>query len=699
MEEKSINLIIVDDTFDSEQRIVSALRAQGYVARSQRSEDEEDLGEALDKQPRDLLLYFMGMELISLTQTCQLLQAHKNGRLCRVIAVRRDACDDSVADVMRAGAVDLVDYNDIDHLVMVIDREYRALKNARAIDRLEKALHETELRCNSLLDSSRDAIAYIHEGMHVYSNQSYLEMFGIEASEDLEGLPILDMVAEEQRDTFKAFLRNYSRSSDGVQSLQTLLRKPDGEEFDGEMELSPAQIDNEPCIQIIIRQQSGNNEELEEQLRLLSQKDQLTGIYNRQYFIEALENVIVGCEQGGQTAAIMEIALDNFDSIKETAGITEADNYIAAAAQCLNDCLDDGMILARYTHATFACIAIDHDHKATQQLGQRFQQAISDLVYGDEATGINTTCSIGAALIDKNAPEYNTILSRAEKALAEAREQGVNQLCIHEPEKGELTRQEADKQFREQITHALKNDDFVLFFQPIISLHGDTEERYEVFVRMKNTEAGDGSLIPPQEFLPAAERIGMATAIDRWVLHQTINHILARQAEGKTTRFFLKLTSASLKDETLLDWLDYQVKERKIPANTLSFVVKESIAVTNLRHTRELSRHLRKIHCGFILDDFGSGTNPFQLLQHIHCDYIRIDPAYMEDIGENPQNQEHIKMIADQASEIGKLTIAQHVPDAASLSILWGMGINFIQGHFLQEPLPNLDYDFSEMSG
>lgn len=281
--------------------------------------------------------------------------------------------------------------------------------------------------------------------------------------------------------------------------------------------------------------------------------------------------------------------------------------------------------------------------------------------------------------------------------MAAAVKKGANQIYTYIPEKGELTRHEVDAKFKEQLTDALKNDKFVLHFQPIVSLHGDTDERYEVFVRLGDENSEE--LIMPQDFLPAAERIGMAIAIDRWVLYRTIQEFEIKQKAGKATRFFIKLSASSLKDDTLIDWLKYQIKDKGIPAHTLNFEVKETVAVTNLKNAKDLSHKLKSLECGFVLDDFGTGTNPFQLLQHIHADYVRMESSFMEDLADNPHNQESIKNIAEQAAELGKLTIAQHVPDATSLSLLWGMGVNFIQGYFLQEPTATMDYDFTEMSG
>jgi len=696
VEDKIINLVVIDDSFDSEEKIISSLRAAGYTARSSRVEDDEDLLEVFAKQTPDLIIYFEGMELISLKQTVECIKKDKRTESCRVISVDKTEQPD-IINAMRSGAVDATCFSDINHLILIIAREHQSLTSARQISKYKKAFNESERRCTSLLDSSRDAIAYIHEGMHVYSNQSYLEMFDIEESDDLEGLPILDMVAAEGRDAFKGFLRNYTKNDEGVEKLDTTLQKPDGNEFSGEMEFSPAQIDGEPCIQLIIRKEDADSEELERQLKLLSQKDQLTGLFNRQYSIEKLEATIADCEQGKYTAALMEIHIDNFDNIKNSVGVVESDQYIVEAAKALSNVVRDDDVLSRYTHDSFTVIAIDYSKDNIESYAAELQKAISQLETSIKDSIINTTCCVGIALIDKDSPEYNDILARSEKAVTSAVEKGANQIFIYTPEKGELTRHEVDAKFKEQLTDALKNDRFVLHYQPIVSLHGDTDERYEVFVRME--AEGDHGLIMPQDFLPAAERIGMSIAIDRWVLYRTIQEFSKRMKQGHQTRFFIKLSASSLKDDTLIDWLSYQIKEKDIPAHTLNFEVKETVAVTNLKNAKTLSHKLKSLNCGFILDDFGTGTNPFQLLEHIHADYVRMEGSFMENLAENPQNQESIKNIAEQAAELGKLTIAQHVPDATSLSLLWGMGVNFIQGYFLQEPLPDMEYDFTEMSG
>ncbi len=694
MDDKKLNLIIIDESFDTEEKIVSSLRNQGYVARSVRAEDEEDLLKVIENKKPDLVIYTMGMELISLKQTADCIKQALDGAPLPIIAVDKNSTSE-IVEVMRDGAADLSSYKKMGHLCLVIVRELKAFRNWQKTSQLTSAFEESERRCSSLLDSSRDAIAYVHEGMHVYSNQSYLELFDIVEADELEGLPILDVVAQSNRDKFKVFLREYLESATTVEKLELQLIKPDGTIFSGEIELSPASVDGEPCVQIIIRQESKNSEELEAQLKLLSQRDQLTGLYNRQYCLEAIENSISECEKGQDTAAVLQIQLDNFEEIKNQVGVVGADEFITVMASTLKEAANDTDVVARYMHATFMVLSHEQKRSSAEKYAAKLQTALNDAEAEIDKQKISTTCCIGITIIDQDSPECNEILSRAEKAINEAVKTGNNQITLHMPAKGELTRQEVDAKFKDELTDALKKDKFVLHYQPIVSLHGDTDERYEVFVRLRNDETGQ--LIMPHEFLPAAERIGMAIAIDRWVLYKTITSLTERWKQNHKTRFFIKLSAASIKDDTLIDWLIFQIKEKKLAKGSLIFSVKESVAVTHLKQSRALSKKLNEAGCGFLLDEFGAGTNPFQLLDHIHVDYLRIDRTFMNKLMEDESSQEAVKKIAEQAAEFDKLTVAQFVPDAASLSLLWGMGVNFIQGYFLQEPAAELTYDFTEM--
>ncbi|MDH5571387.1 MAG: EAL domain-containing protein [Gammaproteobacteria bacterium] len=691
--ENKVNIFIIDSSFNNEENVVKILRSAGYAAHTTRVEDDEDLIEALKKKSPDILLYSAGMELISLEQTIACLAEHANEPV-PVIAVNRKNHEIDIVKAMRAGAKDVSDFETPSHLELVIKREIESHSAIKKLYQLEKTNKETEKRCSALLDSSRDAIAYIHEGMHVYSNQSYLELFGCEASEDLEGMPILDMVGAGDRNKFKDFLREKCKEGNfESNTLELSLKNPDGTEFDGEMEFSPASIDGEPCVQVIIRNQV-DSKELEKQLTLMSQKDSATGLYNRNYFLESLEKAVTGAQNKKFTAAVLLVHLDNFSSIKQSAGVVGCDKFLNELSRSYEENVGKNDILAHFEGNIFSIIALGQTAASITAYAQKLAKATQEFIANINNQSLNTTCTIGASIIDENAPDTAEILLRAERAVTEAEAKGPNQLIIYQPKEGELTQKEIDAQIISDLKDAITSNRFVLYFQPIISLHGDTDERYEIFVRMLDK---DGNIVLPIDFLPAAERTGMSLAIDRWVLLNTITTLTKRWKDGKRTLFFVKLAATSLKDPSLMTWLKDQLKKFNVPKNSLVFEVKESVAVTSLKYTAEIAKSLQQLNCGFALDDFGTGSNPFELLKHIPADYLKLERSFMDNLSDSAENQEAVKKITEMAMEMNKLTIAQCVQDATSLSVLWGMGINFIQGNFLQEAQPELNYDFTSM--
>ncbi len=693
--ENKIDIFIIDDSFNNEENVVKVLRSSGFAAHTTRVEDDEDLIDALKKKTPDVLLYSIGMELISLEETIKCIADNAIAPI-PVIAVNRPGHEMDVVEAMRKGARDLTSFDNPSHLEMVIIREVQSFKSISKLHQLEKANKETERRCATLLDSSRDAIAYIHEGMHVYSNRSYLELFGFDESEDLEGMPILDMVGGDDIDTFKTFLRDNCKDDRcDAEKLQLGLKNAEGELFKGEMEFSPASIDGEPCIQIIIRTQ-GDSKELEAKLAQMSQRDSVTGMYNRQFFMESMQGAAVKAKEGKLNAAVLLIHLDSYQDIKQSAGVVGADQFLQQIAKEFEGAINKEDILAHFEGNVFSIIAYKQTLESVDAYANKISKASQDFIAKINDQSLNTTCTIGVSMIDKNAPDAGEILLRAERAYQEAKDKGPNNTIIYKPKEGELTQKEIDAKVIAELKDALTSNRFVLYFQPVISLHGDTDERYEVFVRMLDTE---GNIVMPNDFLPAADRTGMSIAIDRWVLLNTITTLTQCWKEGKRTLFFVKLAANSLKDASLMAWLKEQLKKYNVPKNSLIFEVKESVAVTSLKYTAELAKSLQQLNCGFALDDFGKGSNPFELLKHIPADYLKLERSFMDDLSTSTENQEAVKAITDKAMELNKLTIAQCVQDATSLSVLWGMGINFIQGNFLQEPAPDLDYDFTSMAG
>ena len=257
-----------------------------------------------------------------------------------------------------------------------------------------------------------------------------------------------------------------------------------------------------------------------------------------------------------------------------------------------------------------------------------------------------------------------------------------------------MSQKQIDRLWQDRLLNALVESRLSLVFQPIVSLHGDEGERYEVYVRLRDES---GEVIAPGEFLPSAERTGVATDIDRWLIRAALEKLASIRSEGRDTTLFIKLSAGSLQDEELVVWLAEIVRDTRVPPANVVFQVPENVITAYLKQAKALARQLQELHCKLTIEDFGTGLKPFQLLKVIPADYLKVSATLMENVSQDDENQEAVRTLSDTAHSMNKETIAPYVEDAGALSVLWGLGVNYIQGNFLQEPSESMNYDFSTM--
>ena len=687
--DNALRLLVIEDSVEDAESLVSMLRNGGIVVRPIRPEDQEDFEEAMGKQSFDLVLANAQAKSVPLNTVQD--SIHSVGKDLPLIAVVSSANPDQVVDLMRKGARDVVFRGNQDHVQMVVRREFEALRTRRALRRLEVSLRETEKRCAALLDSSRDPITYVHEGMHVYANRAYLEMFKLAEFDEIEGTPILDMVAPAAADKLKALLRSLSKGDKPPAQLEILAQKPhSGETFDAVMEFSDASIEGEPCTQIVFRQQS-SNPELVKQLEGLKTQDLVTGLLNRQAFNDALDDGIAAAQQGRGERMLICIELDRFKAALEQVGMGGADMLLGDSAQVIRGKLKSTDQVGRVSDHTFMVLSADKTLKECELHAHVLRKAIEDHLFETGKQSINLTASIGVTTIGertKNSQEVTALATAACKAAIDA---GGNQVRVHDPRATDREAEERNAHWVALVKEAIAKNQFVLFYQPIVSLHGETGEYYEVLLRMQSPR---GEILP-KDFMPPAESAGLLPAIDRWVIERAIDILAERRRTGTKTTFFIKITPNSLDDPTLLPWLSNKLKSVRLQGDAIVFEMPESKAQTALKAARTFQQGIAQLRCGFALEQFGSGLQSFQMLKHLPANYLKIDRSFMTDLPKNPENQQKVREITDQAHATGRLTIAEFVEDAASMSILWQCGVNFVQGNFLQEPEKVLSYDFS----
>jgi PAS domain S-box-containing protein len=344
-EEKLIRLLIVDEGFHKAEQITSSLRATGMQVRAEFAEDSEDMCEILENKTLDLVLFSIDLPDFTLAQAQHLIR--ECGRHVSLIAMAKTLDTEILVSSINEGAQDVVVSSSLEHLIQVIKRESYNINLWRKAMWLELEYQESEKRCQTMLANSKDGVAYVHEGMHIYANEVYMELFGNADFDELEGMPIIDMVDPSQQTELKTFLRELSHNENDSNQLDLQLLHSSGEKITAKLEFSRASYDGEPCTQILIRS-NADTSELEQQINYLHQHDLVSSLYNRQYFMDELKTSISQAINGRHQSAIIYVAIDNFQSIRDRVGISGCDILIGDIAKILKDSADPDTIVARF---------------------------------------------------------------------------------------------------------------------------------------------------------------------------------------------------------------------------------------------------------------------------------------------------------------------------------------------------------------
>jgi EAL domain-containing protein (putative c-di-GMP-specific phosphodiesterase class I) len=213
-----------------------------------------------------------------------------------------------------------------------------------------------------------------------------------------------------------------------------------------------------------------------------------------------------------------------------------------------------------------------------------------------------------------------------------------------------------------------------------------------VFLRLLDEK---GRRLVPDEFLQLAIENGVAAKIDRWVILQSIKMLSTHRAKGHNTRLTINLTRNSLTDPDFIHWLGVAIKAARMPSDAVIFQIAEPDVAEYVRQAKEFVQGLKSMHCRCSLRHFGTIDNPFETLKHVPVDLVKLDRHHVQDLDGDAQKRDRLTEMIKKLQSMGKLTVIPMVESATVLSALWQAGANYIQGHYLQEPTTEMNYDFS----
>lgn len=510
----------------------------------------------------------------------------------------------------------------------------------------------------------------------------------------MDGLQLLTRLKELQPDTIRIMLTGNADQKTAVDAVNKgevfrFLTKPcDSENLALAIDAGLAQFNLIVGNRAVMEQSAQKVQLLAEKLTFQSQHDLLTGLANRQALEHALQHLLDTVRIDGKNHALCNIDLDNFHVINDTCGHFAGDECLRQIANLLSSQQRVEDVVSRLAGNQFAILIKDLQMDKAEQYVARLQALIRKFFFKWEDEVLDVNASIGLIHLNTEYATVASLLSAAETACNVAKDSGRNTIHIGKPNDTELTQRLNESQWINRINHALRHNDFLLYFQTITPVGCAIEQgdHFEILLRMLDKE---GQLVMPGQFLQAAEQCFVSTQIDLWVIHNLADWFAKNpQAVSKTSVCSINLSGHSLGNKDIFNLICESFNSSTIPPQKICFEVTETAAITRLNQAVDFIKSLKSKGFQFSLDDFGSGFSSFAYLKNLPVDYLKIDGQFIKNIHTNPIDRAMVKSIIEIAKLMNKSTIAEYVENAQILQVLEELKIEYAQGYYFSKPMP-----------
>lgn len=418
-------------------------------------------------------------------------------------------------------------------------------------------------------------------------------------------------------------------------------------------------------------------------LQHLVDHDSLTGLLNRRGLDVALSNTL-GSLGSERTCAIAYIDLDRFKLINDLHGHSTGDALLLQAAERLKTAIRSRDLIARVADS-FVAILLDCPNQAMVALTERIREVVSERPFDLNGKQLNITASVGVVTIERTMTAVDA-LAAADRACNEAKLRGRN-CVVRLTEKDAALRAHLEElRVVANLQQHVPTERYFLEFQPIVALQSAMSSlSYEVLIRMRGE---NGAVIPPGKFIGAAERNGLMSQIDRWVLRSTLEWLDGQPKHRDQLAFAtINISGASLNDNRFVDDAFSMIAEHPLAMPKLCFEITESVALHDLSSTRRFVDRVRMYGSKLALDDFGAGYTSFNYLKEIPADFIKIDGSFVKDINRNPANFAITRTIVELTHELGMRSIAEWAETPDTIAALIELGVDYGQGFGLVRPI------------
>ncbi|WP_209121362.1 bifunctional diguanylate cyclase/phosphodiesterase [Alkalihalobacillus sp. BA299] len=527
------------------------------------------------------------------------------------------------------------------------------------------------------MESSMDGMAILNvEGEFEYINNAHANIYGYTRRElfhktwrDLYDPKTSDWINE---NVIPLLITN------GAWTGEIIGVRKNGEHFPQQLSLSI--ISKANGIVCVVRDIT-SRKEAEEKIHHMAYHDMLTGLPNRYTYNDHMEKALARAKRNNQQLAVMFIDLDRFKFINDTLGHKAGDDLLIQVSKRLVNSVREADIVVRLGGDEFIILLENITASQSKEIAERIIQAFTASFILQENEEFFTSPSIGISIYPYDGQDAETLTKHADQAMYLAKKRGKNnyQFYIHEKESI------VDRKIKLErgLKKAIDNDEFKLYYQPKIELSTRKIYGVEALLRWEHPELG---FVPPYEFIPIAEEIGMIIPIGTWVLQKACTQNKKWQSKGIKVKINVNVSAVQFED-SFLDQVKETLHKTHLKPEFLGLEITESV-MQNIAESSVIIQEIKSIGVKISIDDFGTGYSSLSVLNKLPIDYVKIDQSFINEILTNVNTALLVKTIIEMGKNLNFALIAEGIETEQQAEFLIQNGCHYGQGFFYSSPLP-----------
>ncbi|WP_292041651.1 MULTISPECIES: bifunctional diguanylate cyclase/phosphodiesterase [unclassified Brevundimonas] len=530
-------------------------------------------------------------------------------------------------------------------------------------DQTQKREHR---RLNALIDGAADGMVIEIDGDIVTANEAFVSLCGL-ISADLRGTPIARWIEDAEAMTGQAV-------------VQSQLRTVDGEQVPVEVTVRHERGEGGVAVRLFAVRDLRRRLEQERRIAFLARNDSLTGLPNRASFLEKMARMTQLLAGGGRFA-LFAIDLDRFKDVNDLYGHAVGDQLLVHIAGNLKRASQEGEFIARLGGDEFIGLVPlkpEADEAHIRAAAMRWIEAIQ-IPMSSEHTDVGCGASVGVAVWPTDAEDASILINNADLAMYRAKASLHDKVCFYEKAMDEAVRHR--RRVTQGLREALEQEQFQIYYQPQVSVSGGDITGYEALLRWPQA---DGSFVPPDQFIPVAEDSGLILPIGEWVLRRACQEAMLWD---KPLRLAVNLSPVQLGHADLPRLVQQILLETGLSPSRLELEITETAMISDMVRSTHILRQLKALGVSIAMDDFGTGYSSLSTLRAFPFDKIKLDRAFMTELGGSPQSRAIIRAVLTIGESLNIPVLAEGVETPDQLDFLREQGCDEVQGFLLGRPM------------